>query len=123
MSSSRTSPPLRVASHGLFSWLPLCYSHLPLFSLQILLFLPTHGSTTSRAMRLELRGHDSRFPPSRCAIRGIHGDAVGNMLTDYSSMPGRVAYSTHTLKFNTLTNDANTCNSVFAGDGRYIRII
>src|SRR5438876_5637495 len=70
MSSSRTGPPLRVAPSGLFSWLPLWSSPLLLFSLQVPLFLPAHRITTSRSACLELRGHDSMFPPSRCAIRG-----------------------------------------------------
>src|SRR5438093_8156640 len=70
MSSSRTGPPLRVAPSGLFSWLPLWSSPLLLFSLQVPLFLPAHRVTTSRSACLELRGHDSMFPPSRCAIRG-----------------------------------------------------
>src|SRR5438876_12093217 len=70
MSSSRTGPPLRVAPSGLFSWLPLWSSPLLLFSLRVPLFLPAHRVTTSRSACLELRGHDSMFPPSRCAIRG-----------------------------------------------------
>src|SRR5213596_540575 len=73
MSSSRTGPPLRVAPSGLFSWLPLWSSPLLLFSLQVPLFLPAHRVTTSRSACLELRGHDSMFPPSRCAIRGQGG--------------------------------------------------
>src|SRR6266516_4434205 len=72
MSSSRTGPPLRVAPSGLFSWLPLWSSPLLLFSLQVPLFLPAHRVTTSRSACLELRGHDSMFPPSRCAIRGYN---------------------------------------------------
>src|SRR5206468_11051688 len=76
MSSSRTGPPLRVAPSGLFSWLPLWSSPLLLFSLQVPLFLPAHRVTTSRSACLELRGHDSMFPPSRCAIRGHHDPAT-----------------------------------------------
>src|SRR6266516_1532631 len=78
MSSSRTGPPLRVAPSGLFSWLPLWSSPLLLFSLQVPLFLPAHRVTTSRSACLELRGHDSMFPPSRCAIRGHASFTRGN---------------------------------------------
>src|SRR5436189_2787951 len=84
MSSSRTGPPLRVAPSGLFSWLPLWSSPLLLFSLQVPLFLPAHRITTSRSACLELRGHDSMFPPSRCAIRGQVKMALAYLLSVFA---------------------------------------